>query len=164
MPDYSKSKIYKLTSSNSDEIYIGSTVLYLSKRKAHHFEDYKKYLSNKRGYITSFKILEYGGEIDICLLEEYNCKTKEELHARERFYIENNNCVNKFIPGRQINEWLENTKEKRKQQQKEYNELNKEKIRERKKKYRELNIEKIKANDKIYWENNKDKINEKRRK
>ena len=97
MPDYSKGKIYKLTSSNSDEIYIGSTVLYLCKRKAHHFEDYKKFINGSRSYMTSYKIIEAGGDIDICLLEEYNCKTKEELHAKERFYIENNNCVYKHV-------------------------------------------------------------------
>jgi len=149
MPDYSKSKIYKLTSSNSNEIYIGSTTLNLSKRKAHHIWYYKNHLLNKVKYITSFKIIEYGGNIDICLLEEYSCSNKEQLHQRERFYIENNNCVNKVIPTR--------TK-------KEYNELNKELIREKRKeaykinRYYELNKVKIKEDRKEYYQINKDNI------
>jgi hypothetical protein len=150
MPDYSKSKIYKLTSSNSNDIYIGSTTLKLANRKAHHISNYKRYLINKGNYITSIKIIEYGGDIDICLLEEYPCNNKEQLHQRERFYIENNCCVNKYIPLRKIN------KDEKKIYDKEYCELNKDKIKIIDAKYRELNREKAKA----YRELNKDKQKE----
>ena len=125
MPDYLKSKIYKLTSSNSNEIYIGSTTLNLCKRKAHHISNYKRYLINKGGYITSIKIIEFGGFIDICLLEEYPCNNKEQLHQRERFYIENNYCVNKFIPARVKGEYTILNKDKFKEYKKKYKYLNK---------------------------------------
>jgi hypothetical protein len=177
MPDYSKSKIYKLTSSNSNEIYIGSTILNLANRKAHHVNDYKRYLLGKVKYITSFKIIEYGGDIDICLLEEYPCNNKEQLHQRERFYIENNNCVNKNIPTRTTREYMikyrelnnirlketkssyyELNKDKIREKKKEYRELNKDYIRQKKKEYNELNKDKIKEYKKQYYELNKDKI------
>jgi hypothetical protein len=146
MPDYSKSKIYKLTSSNSNEIYIGSTTLNLSKRKAHHISDYKGFLLNKKPYITSCKIIKLGGDIDICLLEEYPCDNKEQLHQRERYHIENNICVNKSIPSRPLNEY-----------QKLYRELNKQKRREYQKLYRELNKQKQVEYQKLYRKLNKQK-------
>jgi hypothetical protein len=175
MPNYSKSKIYKLTSSNSNDIYIGSTIQKLSIRKAHHISVYKGYLLNKGHYVTSFKIIENGGDIDICLLEEYPCNNKEQLHQRERFYIEKNNCVNKVIPTRtnkeyyvvnnkkikeDVSRYRELNKDKKKEADKIYRELNKDKIKQYKKEYYELelNKDKKKEADKIYRELNKDKI------
>jgi hypothetical protein len=159
MPDYSKGKIYKLTSSNSNDIYIGSTVLNLCKRKGHHISNYKGFLLNKKPYMTSFKIIELGGDIDICLLEEYPCNNKEQLHQRERFHIENNICVNKNIPSRPKNEYQklyrELNKEKKKWYQNLYRELNKEKEKEYQKLYRELNKEKQREYMKIYYEKKK---------
>ena len=34
------------------------------------------------------------------LVENYACNSKEELNAREGFYIQNNECVNKLVAGR----------------------------------------------------------------
>ena len=42
---------------------------------------------------------------DIILVESYPCENKNELHSRERYYIENNNCVNKIIPTRTSKEF-----------------------------------------------------------
>ena len=36
---------------------------------------------------------------DIVLLETVNCNSKDELRQRERFYIENNICVNETYAG-----------------------------------------------------------------
>ncbi len=33
---------------------------------------------------------------EIFLIEEYPCKNKHQLLARERYHIENNDCVNKI--------------------------------------------------------------------
>jgi hypothetical protein len=130
MPDYLKSKIYKLTSSNTNDIYIGSTVNNLAKRKAQHISNYKRYLINGGNYMTSCKIIEFGGDIDICLLEEYPCNNTEQLHQRERFYIENYNCVNKLVPTRSIQEYYEVNKDKYKEYNREYYKLNKDKYKE----------------------------------
>ncbi len=124
MVNYQNAKIYKLVSNSTDKVYIGSTCQSLTKRKAKHKDDYKRYLQGKCRYITSFQLVELG-DIDIVLLENYSCNSQEELHKKERFYIEGNNCVNKCIPTRTY---------------KEYNDANKEKAKE----YRLKNLEKIK--------------------
>lgn len=139
MPDYQQSKIYKIINPNiPDKIYYGSTIRkYLSQRFAQH----KKW-NNK----CSSKILFEKPDAKIVLVENYPCKDKNELEKRERYYIENNECVNVKIPGRTVEEWLKD---------------NKEKIREQKRRYAEKNKEKIK---KYYQEHKKEmKINSERR-
>jgi fibrillarin-like rRNA methylase len=54
--------------------------------------------------MTSFKILE-NDNYEIVLVEILETETKQELHQRERFYIENNDCVNKNIPTRTKKEY-----------------------------------------------------------
>ena len=46
-------------------------------------------------------------DYDIVLVENVSCEAKEQLHPREIFYAENNQCLNKFIPGRTKKEWVE---------------------------------------------------------
>jgi hypothetical protein len=52
---------------------------------------------------------------DIILLENVSCINKDELKARERFYIETLECVNKVIPGRTNQEYAADHKEQRKE-------------------------------------------------
>jgi len=157
MPDYSKSKIYKLVSNHTNDIYIGSTCQSLHQRKSGHFRAYKKYLSGKSHYMTSFKLFEKG-DVDIVLIEEYSFNNKDELHRKEREYIEKLECVNKYIPGRTLKEYYQDNKDKIKQQTKQYRIDNKEKINQNNKQYRIDNKEKAKEYQKEYRENNKDKI------
>ena len=63
----------------------------------------------------------------IVLLELVNCESKDELLAREAFYIKSLVCVNKFIPLRTRKEYLVDNKEKILEEQKEYYNDNKEK-------------------------------------
>jgi hypothetical protein len=98
MPDYQKSKIYKLVSLVSNEIYIGSTIKSLSLRKGQHISTYKRWLLEKKNNVCcSYKLLEKG-DVDIILIENYPCNNKEELNIRERFYIENSECINVRLP------------------------------------------------------------------
>jgi hypothetical protein len=144
MDRYKNGKIYKIIDNTTGNIYIGSTCEpTLAHRLAKHKNSYIKYLKGKYHFVTSFKILE-NNDYDIILLEEYSCETKDQLLARERYYIENNNCVNKIIPTRNMKEYYKNNKDKIKEQQKEYYENNKDKKLEYQKQYKELNIEKIK--------------------
>ena len=99
---YHNSKIYKLVSNHTDKIYIGSTAQkYLTSRKAGHMADYKKFKNGKSHCTSSQDLIELG-EIDIILIENFKCETKEELHARERHHIELNKelCVNMYVPTR----------------------------------------------------------------
>jgi hypothetical protein len=147
MNKYNNSKIYKLVCNNTGLIYYGSTIQPLHQRKCGHKKDYKKFLNKKCNYITSFKIIE-GGNYDIILVEEISCENREQLEAKERFYIDNNICVNKNIPARTI-------EEKRLLyllQKKEHYDNNKEEMIERSKKYYEANKEKISLRKKELYE------------
>jgi hypothetical protein len=106
-------KIYKLFDNTNGNIYYGSsTEKYLCRRLAKHKHHYKDYLKGKHSYVSSFEIIK-NNDFDISLVEAFPYCTKEELHRRERFYIENNQCINKNIPGR--------THKERKQKEKDCN-------------------------------------------
>jgi hypothetical protein len=49
---------------------------------------YDRFIKGKYHYATSFSVLVEGNNYEIVLLESYPCSCKEELHARERWYIE----------------------------------------------------------------------------
>ena len=140
---YHNSKIYKIVSDYTDKIYIGSTTQLLCKRIYNHKKHYQEFKKNIGRYIRSFDLIELG-EVDIILLENVKCESKEQLHARERYYIELNKeiCVNKNIPTRtdkeyyhdnieKIKQYRENNKEIRKKYKKEYYEKNSEKLKEK---------------------------------
>jgi hypothetical protein len=176
MPDYTKGKIYKIECNETGQVYYGSTVQALCDRVSGHRSAYRKCLEGKGNKCQSFDIIERGN-YSYSLVEDCSCERKEQLHAREKFYIKNNECVNKRIPGRTMKEWCEDNKdvltekkkeyynenkEKLAEKRKEYCEANKEKIAEKEKKYREKNKEKISENKKEYYNKNKEKISEKR--
>lgn len=95
--DYSNGKIYKIVSKYTEKIYIGSTIQPLKYRLTSHKSAYKHYkkTGDTTRYCHSFKILCYD-YLEIKLLEEYPCDSKEELVEREQYYIEKNRklCVN----------------------------------------------------------------------
>jgi len=124
---YNRGKIYKILSNVTNEVYFGSTTEpTLARRLSNHKSSYNYYLKDKtRDYMTSFKILETGN-YEIILVESCNCNSKDELRARERYYVENNECVNRCTPGRTKKEYIEDTKEHIKKYEKQYREANKE--------------------------------------
>lgn len=114
MPDFSKSKIYKLVCNITGKVYIGSTTRTLNYRLNQHLYDFKK----RRSKITSSQIFEKAN-YDMVVIENYPCKNKKELHLREKYHIDNNECINKKNPiGRKLSpeEYYEQNKEKIKQQ------------------------------------------------
>jgi len=127
MEKYQNSKIYKLVSDKLDLVYYGSTTRTLKQRLTCHKSNYKRYLKGKTNYGTSFELLELG-DARIILVEDFPCERKEDLLARERFYIENNECINKEIPGRTMKEYQQDNKEILKQYQKKYREDNQKQI------------------------------------
>lgn len=105
MVNYQKGKIYKIISPHTDKCYVGSTTKdLLCNRLARHVYDSKKNLGSSR------KIIQLG-DYEIVLLELYPCNSKDELHARERHYIETLDCVNIAVPGRTSKEYKEDHKE-----------------------------------------------------
>lgn len=145
-------KIYALSSPHTNLLYIGSTCMSLRLRLRSHYELYKQFLKGTNNFnCTAFKLFELGN-VNIEIIED--CEDiccKKSLLKRERFWIENNNCVNKNIPSRTAKEsskahyethkdekklyYLEN-REQRLKYQKEYMNKNKEKHNEYQRKYR----------------------------
>lgn len=114
--DYSKGKIYKLICNTTGLTYYGHTTKeYLSQRLDSHRNDCRRWLNGKKNYVTAFKIIK-NNNYDIILVELYPCGSINELKSRERYYIENNECVNKYIPLRTDQEYRNDNKEKQKAQ------------------------------------------------
>ena len=105
MPDYSQGKIYAIKSPSCDSIYIGSTTKkYLSQRMATHRCNYIGWFKNNSDWYSSFLVLSFE-DAYIELIEEYPCKSKEELVKRERNIIDTfDNCVNSYRPYQTIEE------------------------------------------------------------
>ena len=52
-------RIYKLTSTETDKVYVGSTEVKLEYRMREHKHSYGKYTNSKFVYMTAFEILKY---------------------------------------------------------------------------------------------------------
>lgn len=121
MPDYKNGKIYKLVCSETQQIYIGSTIMPLYKRL---FQHKKLKDCSCRNFI----------EPKIFLIEDFPCERKEQLNSRERQHIEKNDCVNIQRPGRTLKEYYQDNKIEIIKKICNYGKNNKEKINERLKK------------------------------
>lgn len=123
MPNYQKGKIYIINSPSRPEVipYYGSTCCKLNTRFNRHRFDYK----NDHSQCSSWRILMYS-DAQITLVEDFPCNNIDELRERERFYIDNNKCVNVRKPGFFDREqWVSNHKEELKHYHKEYTQKNK---------------------------------------
>jgi hypothetical protein len=95
-------RIYKLEGNGLT--YYGSTTLTLQRRLQYHYYKYKQWLDGyENKYTTSFDIIK--GEHTITLLEEQSFETKKDMWNKERYYIENFECVNKAVPNRTAKEY-----------------------------------------------------------
>mgnify|MGYP003660245864 CR=1 FL=1 len=147
MPNYQDGKIYKIISQHTNKCYVGSTTLkYLSSRLVQHRYNYEKNSGTTSKYILEL------GDYEIVLLESCPCNSKDELHVRERHYMDILDCVNKN---------KSRTKEEMKQYHSQYRLDNKDKIAIQKKNYKKLHKEAIAIQRKNYRDLNKDKIAEK---
>lgn len=155
---YNKGKIYRLVNSVDDEVYVGSTIQSLAVRKGGHKTD-----AVRCPNVKVYKHLNNVGwdNVDIVLIENYACTSKEELNARERYWIEELKAsLNNRIPTRTVKEYMDANKDYFQQLRKQYEEANKDKIVERKKDYYQNNKEVISNKRKQYKQNNKGKIAE----
>ena len=155
MPNYQNAKIYKLICSETNKVYIGSTVAKLKYRKSKHIHSNNKCTS--KDFINP----------KIYLIEKYPCSNKEELHSKEREYIDSFDCVNKQLPGQTRKEYYENNKEKIKEEfkayNKEYYEKNKAKIIKKSREYKKDNKEELNKKAREYKKDNKEELNKKAR-
>jgi hypothetical protein len=112
MPNYQLCKIYKIVCNTSGLVYYGSTCEpTLARRLAGHrgsFESWKR--GGSKDYVRShdcFKNENYY----IVLVELFPCNSKMELHKREKFFIENNACINIAVPSRTCLEYRSDKRE-----------------------------------------------------
>ena len=149
MNKYQNGKIYKITSKQTDDVYIGSTIQPLSYRLRGHRHSYNKDIN-----ASSKSLMKYD-DIIIELIEYYPCNSCQELLWRERYWIENIKCINILIPIKTYKERreLDNLKHR------EHYENNKEQYNKRSKISYEKNKELYKKQNKIWYENNKEQHN-----
>ena len=88
-------KIYKISSPNTDKVYVGSTKSPLNTRLRRHRNDYERFKLGLRPNITSFEILECG-DPEIELLTE--CDNDEAEQLEEEYQDNEPNCVNRYRP------------------------------------------------------------------
>jgi hypothetical protein len=95
--NYFKGNVYKIISSSTDKIYIGSTIKTIEKRLSEHENGYRAWIDSdfEHSYCTSYEILKYG-DYNIILIKQINIRDRDELFKLEGFYqIENYyHCVN----------------------------------------------------------------------
>ena len=93
MAKFQNAKIYKLSSEDSEKVYIGSTCKELRERLIAHEVSYKSHLKGTTHFKSSYEIVKLGNH-KIALIEAYPCSNFEELRKREQFWMDSNNCCN----------------------------------------------------------------------
>jgi Uri superfamily endonuclease len=147
MPDYKKSKIYKIVNDVNDNFYIGSTIQSLHKRLNEHKSKHNKCMSKNLGVDMK--------ECKIILVEAFECENRQELLKKEREYFDKykleckDTFINKVKPFLYQEEKDKYNKEysttnKRLEYIKKFNADNKDKLKEKNKQYRIKNKDKIK--------------------
>ena len=134
-------RIYKITSPNTDLVYVGKTVQTLNQRMSNH-----KWKAKNIKNCSSIKVLECGDAI-IELIEETDDNT------REKYWIEELNTCNiiRYNSNPQIAD-------------KKHREKNRDSRNAKKREYYELNKMALRAKGREYYELNRDVITDKRQK
>lgn len=165
MVNYKLGKIYKIVSSETDQIYIGSTAKpRLCQRMNQHRGDFKVWQNGKCNCTSSFHLFkEYG--VDTCkiiLIQKYPCDSKEELRAREQYHVDQNKdiCVNlhkAYISA-------DDRKKVKAENDKKYRDEHKKEITEHAKFFRAEHKKEIAEWNKKYYNSNKELILSKQKK
>ena len=125
----------------NDNKYIGSTIMKLNTRLNKHRSE----KTNGR-YLSSSKL-----NLDYCIITELERCNPEDRKERERYWINNTDCVNDIKlngPDKEkLKEYQKEYREQNKEKQKEYYKQNKEKLKE----YYKQNKEKPKEYKKQKW-------------
>ena len=107
--NYNKSVIYKICCNDISitNCYVGSTTNFI-KRKSKH----KSSCKNERGIQYNQNVYQFirahgnWDNWDMIVIEEFPCDSKNQLHTRERYHMENLHAtLNKVIPTRTLKEY-----------------------------------------------------------
>ena len=151
MTNYKNGRIYKILNTIDDNVYVGSTTEALCKRMWKHKWDVK----NNR-FITRplyVKAKEYGFDnFYIELIENYPCECKEEMIAREGYWIRQIGTLNAIVAGRTPKEYYEDNKETKQTKSHDYYHTNHYKLLAKRKEFRDNNQELIREQNRQYRE------------
>ena len=89
--------IYSIVCNETGEVYYGSTTKTADERVYRHLCCFKSWKRGKNRCCSSFRIIERGN-YTVNTVDTIDFETKKELHERERFWIENNECINRQLP------------------------------------------------------------------
>lgn len=161
--DYSKCMIYKLCCDDITitNIYVGHTTNKTRRKQEHNSRCNNSNDKQYNSYVYKF-IRENGGwsNWSMIVVEEYPCENKNQAEARERYWIETLQAtLNKVIPTRTKQEYMEENREQLREKSKQYNSEHREECRKYNKKYREENEDYHKRRKKEWRERTKEKIN-----
>lgn len=118
-------KIYRVICNETNEVYYGSTIQPIKKRMYQHTRPNKtncRQIINRGNY-----------RYEVC--EEFTCDDKKFLLDRERYWIENNDCINKIIPNRTYKEFYQDNRQKILNEKKQHYIKNRQRILDYKKQY-----------------------------
>ncbi len=128
-------KVYRVICNETNETYYGSTVQSIKTRMYQH----------TRANVTRCKSIIDRGNYRYEVCEEVVCDDRTVLYDRERFWIQNNECINKQIPNRKYPEFYKDNRDKILQYKKEHYQKNRQRLLDYKK-YRYN----LKKNNQIY--------------
>ena len=135
--NYKNGNIYKILNTIDDNVYVGSTTEPLCKRMWKHKWDVKNNRFITRPFYVKAK--EYGFDnFYIELIENYPCECKEEVVAREGYWIRQIGTLNAIVAGRTPKEYYEDNKERKQQQTHDYYHTNHYKLLVKKQEFIEL--------------------------
>ena len=166
MVDYSKSIIYTIRS--KDNLYVGSTVNFRSRKWDHKSAIYNKN-SPKYNYKLYKIIRENDGLWDMHPYSKYPCNDiveqgieEERVRQLLKADLNSQSCGSGCSTDKERKkQYRDQNKDKHREYDKQYYEQNKDKITERINQYRDQNKDKINEQKKQFYKQNKDKIREK---
>jgi hypothetical protein len=148
MKDYSQAYVYRYW--NNKTQYFGSSANTWDNRQRQHLASSN--MANSR-YIVNGD-LPWQCEI----IEHFPCENKYQLQERERFYIENFECNNSYVPNRTDKEWREANKEVIARKKQIYHIENRKKILKRCDEWYYSHREEVAIKSKVYREKNAEVI------
>lgn len=134
--DFSKGMIYRIVCNITGDVYIGGSSQTCAQRLSQHVNSYKLWVKDNTKLYTSSYIILARNDYKLILVESYPCKNNDELRAREQFWIDQTECVNKYRAHRtpeQKKQWFQDNVERKKELNKNYQTDNAERISEWKK-------------------------------
>ena len=159
-----KGFIYKLTSPQTEKVYIGSTLKPLYFRLYQHKQSYNRFENGKGNYIGSFEVIKF----DDCIIEElesFENLTRKGLSIFERKWYDTYKAngvqlCNVNIPMRTKADWMRENKEFLDTWNKEYRVKNKDKLNKFANEYYHNNKDKVIESQRKYYNQNKERISQ----